>query len=177
MTWDAYNRRTTALREVLTIMDRRRDLTANDLLNRVDPSREAFETEDQLLLAAQFAWFQRLSGALDRSVEGAATTPEASASGAWIGLAAEMPGARALLDAHLDSPALAKGLANEQIMMAAVSGVPMHHPDAAAHGERIIAAARAKAIYPVIADTDSTSTDAAGGFTGLVSRLRSALAA
>ena len=175
MTWDAYNRRKTALREVLAIVDSRRDLTATDLLDRVDPRRDAFDNEDQLLLEAQLAWFQRLSGGLDRASD--KSTPEASATGVWIELAAQMPGARALLDAHLENPALAKGLANERIMMAAVSGVPMHHPDATAHGERIIEAAREKAVYPVIAEGADTTNDSTGGITGFVSRLRSALAA
>lgn len=179
MTWDAYNRRKTTLREALTIVDRRRDLTTTDLLDRVDPRREAFENEDAFLLELQMAWFQRLSGHLDRSAGETGSTPEGTAIATWIETAAQLPGARAVLDDNLDAPALAKGLANERIMMAAVSGVPMHHPDAADHGKRIIDVARDQAVYPVI-DGDVVTTDgpqSSLGFTGLVSRLKSALAA
>lgn len=178
MTWDAYNRRKTALREVLAIVDRRRDLTTTDLLDRVDPRREAFESEDLLLLETQLAWFQRLSGALDRAGgHGLAETPEGTAIEAWVETAAQMPGARALLDANLEAPILTKGLTNERIMMAAVSGVPMQHPDAAGHGERIVDAARERAVYPVLTGDVTADTEHPVGFSGLVSRLRSVLAA
>lgn len=175
MTWDAYNRRKSALREVLTIADTRRDLTTTDLLDRVDPQREAFADEAQLLLDAQLVWFQRLSGALDRSTDAVGPTPEESAIAVWTALAAQMPGARALLDAHLDDDVLAKGLANEYVMMAAVSGIPLHHPDAAAHGRRIVAAARERAVYPILGAADETAN--APRLTAFVSRLKSALAA
>ncbi len=179
MTWDAYNRRKTTLREALTIVDRRRDLTTTDLLDRVDPRREAFEDEDAFLLELQMTWFQRLSGQLDRSAGETGSTPERTAITTWIDTAAQLPGARAVLDDNLDAPALAKGLTNERIMMAAVSGVPMHHPDAADHGRRIIDVARDQAVYPII-DGDVVLTDESPTslrFSGFVSRLKSALAA
>lgn len=174
MTWDAYNRRKSALREVVAIVDARRDLTPTDLLDRVDPQREAFADESELLREAQLAWFQRLSGTLDR-FGGVEETPESTAVTAWVDAAAQMPGVRSLLDAHLDAPVLATAVVNERVMMAAVSGVPMHHPDAAAHGERIIDSARERAVYPITAP-DAETTDE-NGFAGLVARLKSALAA
>ncbi len=174
MTWDAYNRRKSALREVVAIADRRRDVTLTDLLDRVDPAREAFDDESALLLELQLAWYQRLSGTLDR-IAGAPDAPGGTAIGAWVEAAAQMPGARALLDANLENPVLAKGLANERIMMAASSGIWMNHPDAAALGERIIDQARERAVYPILAPETETSDDHRS--TGLVARLKSVLAA
>jgi hypothetical protein len=53
-----------------------------------------------------------------------------------------MPGARALLDAHIHEPALAKAFAKEQSYLAASAGVPMNHPDLTVHGRRIMNSAR-----------------------------------
>jgi len=176
MTWDAYNRRKSALREVLTIVDRRRDLTTEELLDRVDPRREAFAHTDDLILELQMLWFQRLSGELDRPGADTAETPESSAIDCWVRSAAALPGARSVLDGHLDDPVLAKGVKNERVMMAAASGTPMHHPAAAEHGEQIIGLARERASYPIVDDPVPTDGEPArtGGF---VSRLKSALAA
>ncbi len=103
MTWDAYNRRKSALRGVLQLADRRREDTADELLDATPGAREAFGDELSLLFDVQMAWYQRLSGQLDRTVlEGDA--PATVAVEAWVAAAAAMPGARALLDAHRDRP-------------------------------------------------------------------------
>lgn len=177
MTWDAYNRRKAALREIFTIVDRRRDLTPTELLDRVDPAREAFDDESLMILEVQLAWFQRLSGTLDRMADDVDGTPEDIAIAAWVDAAAEMPGARALLDAHLDEEILTKGLTNERTLMAAVAGVPIQRRDAAAAaGADIIDRARQSAVYPIRTDNTFDANDEARP-AGLVARLRSVLAA
>jgi len=142
MTWDAYNRRKETLRDLLAIADRRRDLTLTELLDTVDEGRNAFANETELLFDLQMAWFQRLSGQLDRLVTESVETPEMMAVTAWVNTAAEMPGARALLDAHIHETALAKAFAKEQSFLAASAGVPMNHPDVATYGRRIMNSAR-----------------------------------
>ncbi|KRC66534.1 hypothetical protein ASE12_18220 [Aeromicrobium sp. Root236] len=171
MTWDAYNRRKETLRDLLAIADRRRDLTLTELLDTVDAGRNAFANETELLFDLQMAWFQRLSGQLDRLVSESVETPELMAVTAWVNAAAEMPGARALLDAHLQEPALAKAFAKEQAFLAASAGVPMDHPDLTGHGRRIMDSARESVV-----DTDTEIVDEEPR-TGLVAKLRSVIAA
>ena len=142
MTWDAYHRRKETLRDLLAIADRRRAATLTELLDTADEGREAFANETELLFDLQMAWFQRLSGQMDRLVTESVDTPELMAVTAWVNTAAEMPGARAVLDAHLHEPALAKAFAKEQVFLAASAGVPMGHRDLAGHGRRIMDSAR-----------------------------------
>jgi hypothetical protein len=141
MTWDAYNRRKEVLREVLAVADRQRDIPLTELLDTVDGGH-AFANETELLLNIQMTWFQRLSGQMDRLVNDGADTPEMVAITAWVNAAAEMPGARALLDAHRDVPALRKAYAKEHGFLAASAGVPANHPDLSGHGRRIQDVAR-----------------------------------
>ncbi|KAA1400149.1 hypothetical protein [Aeromicrobium ginsengisoli] len=170
MTWDAYNRRKETLRDLLAIADRRRDLTLTELLDTVDEGRNAFANETELLFDLQMAWFQRLSGQLDRLVSESVETPELMAVTAWVNAAAEMPGARVLLDAHLHEPALAKAFAKEQSFLAASAGVPMDHPDLTGHGRRIMDSARESVV-------DEIETMDEEPRMGLVAKLRSVIAA
>lgn len=175
MTWDAYNRRKETLRDLLAIADRRRDLTLTELLDTVDEGREAFANETELLFDLQMAWFQRLSGQMDRLVSESVETPELMAVTAWVNAAAEMPGARALLDAHLHEVALAKAFAKEQAFVAASAGVPMDHPDLTGHGRRIVDSARESVI---VAERVDTKEDLDGASrSGLMAKLRSVIAA
>ncbi|MEO6349858.1 MAG: hypothetical protein ABIP53_04325 [Candidatus Limnocylindrales bacterium] len=173
MTWDAYNRRKEVLNEMLAVADRRRrDVTITELLDTFDGGREAFASETELLLDIQMTWFQRLSGQLDRLVTDSADTPEMVAVTAWVNAAGEMPGARALLDAHVDNPALHKAYAKELTFLAAAAGVPSNHPDFSGHGQRLQDSARESVVYAdltVLVDEEPPS--------GLIARLRSHLAA
>jgi hypothetical protein len=172
MTWDAYNRRKDTLREVLALADRRRDeSTLTELLDATDPAREAFADETELLLDVQMAWFQRLSGQMDRLVSDGAETPEMLAVTAWMSAAAQMPGARAILDAHRDEPALQKAYAKEHAFLATSAGLPLNHPEVTTRGRRIQDSARASVVYPAVRDV------ADGERGGLLARLRSVLAA
>lgn len=175
MTWDAYNRRKETLRDLLAIADRRRDLTLTELLDTVDESREAFANETELLFDLQMAWFQRLSGQLDRLVTESVEAPELMAVTAWVDTAAEMPGARTLLDAHRDEPALAKAFAKEQSFLAASAGVPMNHPDLTVHGRRIMDSARESVVVTDRSETENHLDEES--CKGLVAKLRSVIAA
>ena len=138
MTWDAYNRRKAALREVLAIADRRReDVTATELLAEVESANQAFGTEAELLLDTQMIWYQALSGRMDEMLTLGADDPETGAVKAWHHVASTMPGARSLLDAHDDLPELQTAFFKEHEFMALAAGVPANHPDLDGHGARI----------------------------------------
>lgn len=171
MTWDAYNRRKVALRDMLAIADRQADVTLTELLDMVDPDRQAIKDETELLFELQMTWFQRLSGQLDRLVSEGSQSPELVAVTAWVNAAAELPGARTLLDAHQEAPALRKAFAKEQAYLAASAGVPTYHPQLAVQGQRIQDVARDS--LP-LRETSSLETEPR---IGLIARLRSAIAA
>jgi hypothetical protein len=175
MTWDAYHRRKDLLREMLTLADLDHDLTLTDLLDVVDPQRSVLEDETAALFEIQMAWFQRLSGHIDRLTTEGAETPEMVAVAAWAAAASDLPRARALLDAHRDAPALAKAFAKERAFIGASAGVPANHPDRFGHAERIIAAARDEAAR--VAESPRTESIAGEQRPSLMARLRSALAA
>lgn len=173
MTWDAYNRRKEALREILAIADRDRAASLTDLLDTVDPQHVVFADETAALFEIQMAWFQRLSGTIDRLTTDGGETPELVALAAWTECAAHLPGARALLDQHRDEPALAKAFAKERAFIASAAGVPRNHPDVLSHGERIITAARATPTRPVLVPEATAPVERPG----LIARLRSVIAA
>lgn len=142
MTWDAYHRRRKTLREMLEIADEHRELTIVDLLDVVDESHDAFASTDEVLFELQATWFQRLSGHIDRLLAEGHETPELIAVTAWVDTAADLPGARNLLDDHRDEPALRKAFAKELAYLATSAGVPTRDLDVVAQGQRIQDAAR-----------------------------------
>jgi hypothetical protein len=170
MTWDAYNRRKPVLREVLAVADRRRDLTVDEAFEIVPEAKNVFADTTDLLLDAQMLWFQHLSGQMERHLTEGSEPPETTAIDAWMAAAAAMPGARALLDANVERPELAKALTHERNFLAEASGVPTQHPDFAERGHRIVDTARDAVVYTPVTDDEPT----AGGF---MARLRHALAA
>lgn len=172
MTWDAYNRRKDALREVLAIADRRREeATASNLLNTVEGADLAFANEVDMLFDVQMIWFQRLSGQLDRTLSAGAEDLEIVVINAWADAAAQMPGARALLDANADLPELCKAFAKELEFLGRSAGIAGNRGDLIGHGQRLKEAARDDAAAHVhireIPDTPA----------GLLARIREALAA
>jgi hypothetical protein len=170
MTWDAYHRRKKSLRELLVIADRRPGLTIEELLDTVDDARAAFSTPTELLFELQMTWFQRLSGHIDRLIADGAETPEMVAVTAWVDAAADLPGARALLDAHRDVPALRKAFAKELAYLAMSAGVPTRDLDVVVQGRRIQDAAREAVAALPAAPLDAPRPS-------LMSRLRSVIAA
>lgn len=176
MTWDAYNRRKSALRDVLDLADRRRQDTADQLLDAVPAARDAFGDDLSLLFDVQMAWYQRLSGQLDRTVlEG--DSPETVAIEAWVAAAADMPGARALLDANADRPELAKAFAKERALLAVSAGISSWHPDLVGRGDTIVARAQDRVVYPPVDALPPLGTDGQGRTSAFITRLRNALAA
>lgn len=167
MTWDAYNRRKEILREVLAIADRRREeVTATVLLESVEGAKDAFVDEVDLLLDVQMNWYQRLSGQLDRAVDG--VDLESLTIRAWSDAAAEQPGTRALLDANGDLPDMRMAFAKEHELLGRSAGIPSQHREVLAHGKRIKDAAREQVVeVPVIPDTPA----------GIFARIREAFAA
>lgn len=170
MTWDAYNRRKAVLREMLPVADRQRELTLAELLDTIDGAHEAFPTETDLLFELQMTWFQRLSGHMDRLLLDASESPDLVPVRAWVDTAADLPGTRALLDAHRDHPALRKAFAKELAYLAMSAGVPVSAAELRARGQRIQDTARS-----TVADAPPVETDQPR--TGLIARLRSAMAA
>jgi hypothetical protein len=170
MTWDAYNRRMPVLREVLAVADRRRDITVDEAFEIVPEAKSVFDDTNDLLLDAQMLWFQRLSGQMERQLTEGSESPEMTAIDAWMTAAADMPGARALLDAHADRPELAKALSHERAFIARAAGVPIEHPELEARGQRILDTARDAVVYAPL-DEDRPEAD------GFMARLRHALAA
>nr|MCW2727797.1 hypothetical protein [Aeromicrobium sp.] len=170
MTWDAYHRRKVVLREMLAVADRQRDITLTELLDTLDGAREAFPTETDALFELQMAWFQRLSGQMDRLLEEDSVSPGLVPITAWVTTAADLPGARALLDAHRDEPALRKAIAKELAYLAMSAGVPVNAADLRVHGQRIQDTARSTA-----ADAPPVAVDQPRA--GLIARLRGVIAA
>lgn len=170
MTWDAYHRRKNVLREMLAIADRQRDITLADLRATVDNAREAFPTETDLLFELQMTWFQRLSGHLDRLVAAGGSSPAIVPVTAWVSAAADLPGARALLDAHRDEPALRTAIAKEQSYLASASGVAAYGSQLRVLGQRIQDTARQNL-------AELPAVEIGHGRQGLLARLRSVIAA
>lgn len=169
MTWDAYNRRREALREVLAVADsHREDVNPTKLMTESAAANSAYDSVSELMLDVQMIWFQRLSGQLDRAFTEGADDLEEHTINAWSDAAAQMPGARALIDASEDMPELQKALTNEYVFLARSAEVPANHPDLVGHGQRMRAAAKAQ-VAPVPEVPDKPA--------GIFARIREALAA
>jgi hypothetical protein len=169
MTWDAYNRRTPVLREILAVADRRRDISVDEAFETVPEAKDVFNDTTDLLLDVQMRWFQRLSGQMELQLTEGSDDPEQTAIDAWQAAAAAMPGARTLLDTNLRRPEMAKALAHESRFMAIAAGVPDEHPELEARGRFVVEKARDTVVF------DPSSDGAASS--GLMARLRHALAA
>ena len=142
MTWDAYHRRDTALREVMRVAETRRDgiLPWDD----VPGAEAAFGTPADLLGALQMRWATRLAGAIERQLNEEPWDLEQSVVHAWRGVAGDLPGVRAILDAHADEPAMQRARRKERALLASASGLAaMDDPQAVAIGRAVEQRARA----------------------------------
>lgn len=141
MTWDAYNRRKTALRDMLALADRHDDATLETLLDTVPGAREAFDDPRIALFDAQMLFVQRVRGQVDMSLgdglDDEAVAHEDAVVDAWATAAEQMPGARVLLDEAEAEGDLTKAFAKERALLATMAGVPPLHPDLQAHGARL----------------------------------------
>lgn len=121
MTWVDYHRRDEALRAVLELADRRSD----GLLpwDEFPAAIEIFGTPAELLRALQMRWHTRLVGSLDEELAAEPLDLEAAAIRGWCRAAAEMPGARAILDANRDHSAIALARRKDFLLLASSAGL------------------------------------------------------
>ena len=172
MTWEAH-RRDDVLRAAMTIADRRRDgaLPWADL----DGAQETFGEPAELLGALQMRWHTRLSGAIERELTEQPWDLQQAVVHAWRGMAAEMPGVRAILDAEADEEFMQRARRKEWTLLATASGLTgMADPQAVRIGQEVEQRARAVTVektVPVAAEPTHRAGD------GWLTRLRHALAA
>jgi hypothetical protein len=168
MTRDARQRRDTVLREVMSVADRRRD---GRLPWDTVGAEQAFETRSELLGALQMRWHARLSGAIERELTEQPWDLGQAVVHAWRGLAAEMPGVRAILDAHAHEPAMQRARRKEWVLLATASGLTgMDDPQAPRIGRHVEQRARSITVQKSVDGPEPAPQ-------GWLSRLRHALAA
>lgn len=163
MGWDNYHRRRALVREAL-MYAAANDEPAERILDAFDPDAQVFDSRTDFLLDVQMTWFQSLSGELDRSRNLGSSDLTILTARAWAQTAADMPGARRLLDAAHDDVGLARARAKENALLAVSTGGDS--PTRAAHVRELAAAMHVAPRYqrPVTRH-------------GLFTRLREALAA
>ena len=182
MTWkSSHDRRLLnrgeVLRAVIVTADARRDgVVPMD----VPGVAETFRDELTLIGALQLRWISRLSGRIERELMNEPMDLESAVVAAWAGLAAEMPGVRAILDHYRAHPvddamerAMAVSTAKEQSMLAVMAG-RSSTTDAAA--TRVGAAIERRARDAYVAPSRPAGAHAAEP-AGLVDRIRAVLAA
>jgi hypothetical protein len=171
MTWYAHQRagraRSSVLQDVLAFAETRQD--GHLPWSEVAGTQDAFGTPADLLGALQMRWHTRLSGAIERELtEQPWDLPQAVVH-AWRTLRAEMPGARAILDAHADEEPMQRARRKEWVLLATASGLAaMDDASALRIGRQV--EERARAITVV-------ASDPAPRGSGWFSRIRHALAA
>jgi hypothetical protein len=169
MTWDAYHRRDTVLHEVMTVADTRRDGTLP--WGEVPGTEAAFGTPADLLGALQMRWATRLAGAIERQLNEEPWDLEQAVVHAWRAVAGDMPGVRAILDAHADEQAMQRARRKEWALLASASGLAaMDDPQALGIGRGVEQRARAVRV-------ERTAPVQAVPRRGWLTRLRHALAA
>ncbi|MGJ9413392.1 hypothetical protein ACHAAC_11865 [Aeromicrobium sp. CF4.19] len=175
MTWDAYHRRKTALKDMLALADRHRESTLEELIQTVPGAAEAFDDPQIALFDAQMLFVQRVRGRADMligdGVGDDSVAHEEAVVQAWASAASMMPGARVLLDAAEARGELSRAFAKERALLATMAGVPPLHPDLDGHGDRLREQARSAV------DEQRTLELVREPRGGLMARLRDALAA
>jgi hypothetical protein len=143
MTWLAFHRRADVLRAVTDEADRRLD---GILPAHVPGVSATFRNDLDLIGALQLRWYTRLSGALERSLASQPRDQDAAVRDAWVRTAGELPGIRAVLDAHVETPStpemarvLERAMATEQVLLATMAG---HACGTTANTERAVEAGR-----------------------------------
>jgi hypothetical protein len=141
MTWDAYHRRDAALRSAIAVIDRRRD--GQLPWREVDAARSAFDAPTDLLLALQMRWHTRLAGHVDRILADQPMDLRSAVIEAWRAATADLPGVRAVLDAHEEEPALRTAQTKELAYLASAAGLgDLTDPAALRLGRKIRSDAR-----------------------------------
>jgi hypothetical protein len=180
MTWTSFHRRGDVLRDVIAAADRRRD---GVLPRDVDGVSATFVDDLDLLAALQLKWHTRLAGRIEREQLNQPMDLRHAVVRAWHRTADELPGIRALLDEQRLRPAdaatadaMRKSAAKERVLLAVMAGLASAPDDrAAAVGARL--EDEAKATWPSYELLDSRDHRHRAGRSGLLSRLKAALAA
>jgi hypothetical protein len=139
--WDTYHRRATALRQVVTDLDR----SGSSTPHWDDELAAVFADRDDLLVALHDLWTRRLAARVDLAMEIDEHGPQESVALAWREVADELPGVRRVLDAQADNPALRRSDRAEHRMLAISAGLAtMGDPSSrsAAAGARLVARIR-----------------------------------
>lgn len=174
MTWTSFHRRGETLRNVIDAANARRD---GRLPMDVEGVRETFDDELDLICTLQLKWHTRLAGRIERELMSQPLDLESAVVRAWHGVADDLAGVRAVLDAYRAQPldaemaqALAKAQAKEHILLAVTAGhASVADGLAATVGARI--EERARSSYrPAPAKLDAERPS-------LIDRIRAALAA
>lgn len=97
MNWTTFHRRTEVLESVIAEAGHRRDGT---LPIDVPGVAERFSGPEDLLAALRLRWYNHLAGAIERALAGQPVDLEDAVVGAWRRTDADLPGVRAILDAH-----------------------------------------------------------------------------
>lgn len=192
MTWDANHRRDSArhhsarrdtarhdparhdtvLHDVMALADTRRD--GRLPWDEIPGTEEAFGAPGDLLGALQMRWHTRLSGAIERELTEQPWDLPLAVVHAWRGLSAQMPGVRAILDAHAEDDSMQRARRKEWRLLASASGLTaMDDPAAVRIGQDVEQRART---VTVVSD-ETTSHRVTHRDSGLLSRIRHALAA
>ncbi|MEP6815550.1 MAG: hypothetical protein ABI873_08385 [Marmoricola sp.] len=124
--WTAFHHRGEVLRTVTDEADLRRDGTLPMHLSGV---AETFHDELDLIGSLQMRWQTRLAGTIERQLAGQPLDLEAAVQSAWAATAEELPGIRAIIDRHAESPstpgmerALGRAATKERVLLATMAG-------------------------------------------------------
>ncbi|MCH1867132.1 hypothetical protein [Nocardioides sp. CFH 31398] len=175
------HRRAEVLRRVMAAADRRRDAV---LPTDVPGVPETFTDDLDLLGALQLRWYTRLASRVEAEQGRTPGDLAGAVKRAWVGVADEMPGVRAVLDLgrlrsddERLSTALRRATAKEHLLLAASAGWCGPHDLArgAALGERLEEAARRRWSGPQAAPRAPHVDE--GRTAALLGRLRSLLPA
>lgn len=147
MTWNAFHNRGEILRTVIATADQRLD---GALPTDVAGVREHFTNELDLIAALMLKWHARLSGNLERELTKQPLDLEQAVARAWRATSDELPGVRAIIDAHLAEPtddematALTNAREREWVRLAMAAGLANDESGAAARaGARVEETAR-----------------------------------
>lgn len=126
-TWQRVHLRSAGVRDLLDDLDAR--IAAGEPAHavRIDRVPEGYDDLDDLLVQVYGTWIRRLQARLEQAweldVPLTDVGPEHAAAAAWATTARELPGARALLDAYADRPALRRLRASEENWMALTAGI------------------------------------------------------
>lgn len=175
--WTAFHHRGEVLRAVTDEADLRRD---GALPTHLAGVTETFADELDLIGALQLRWHTRLSGMIERHLADQPMDLGTAVQDAWTATAVELPGVRAIIDRHLDSPtspemeqALARAVSKERVLLATMAGrASQAGPGAEAAGREIEEAARAS--YRPAAPMPATRPTGSAAF---VARIKAVLAA